>query len=94
MTTEKKWENIFALAPLTSPKVRSKKCTCGNDSCKHAKKIRCTCQCHSVNHGAANRVGMEPLDKVLGLEKEAPVPLGDLALNLELSGRAELEGMI
>ena len=39
---------------------------------------------------------MEPLDKTLGLDgltvtvtKEAPRPLGDLALNLELSGRLE-----
>jgi len=41
---------------------------------------------------------MEPLDKALGLDgltvtatKETPKPLGDLALSLELSGRAELE---
>ena len=38
---------------------------------------------------------MEPLDKTLGLDgltvtvtKEAPKPLGDLALNLELSNHA------
>jgi hypothetical protein len=37
--------------------------------------------------GAANRVGMEPLDKALGLEVEAPASLRDLGLNLELSGR-------
>jgi hypothetical protein len=39
---------------------------------------------------------MEPLDKTLGLDglvvtvtKEAPKPLGDLALGLEFSGRLE-----
>jgi len=32
---------------------------------------------------------MQPLEKALGLVKEAPIPLGDLALNLELSGRLE-----
>jgi hypothetical protein len=32
---------------------------------------------------------MQPLDKTLGLEEEAPAPLGDLGLNLELPGRLE-----
>jgi len=32
---------------------------------------------------------MSALDKTLGLEKEAPKPLGDLGLNLEFSGRLE-----
>jgi hypothetical protein len=42
----------------------------------------CTCKCHSLHHGEANRVGMEPLDKTLALDgltvtvtKEATDPL-------------------
>jgi hypothetical protein len=35
----------------------------------------------------SNRKGMSPLDEPLGLEKEAIEPLGDLVLNLDLSGR-------
>ena len=72
------------------------KCVCGGKNCQTAKKIKCACACHSANHGAANRVGMEPLDKTLGLDgltvtvtKEAPKLLGDLALNLEFSGTLE-----
>jgi hypothetical protein len=37
---------------------------------------------------------MEPLDKTLGLVKEAPAPLGDLGLSRELSGLAEVDGEI
>ena len=76
---EVNWESIFA---RPKPKIEmhfAKKCTCGNGNCRTAKRIRCTCSCHNVNHGAANRVGMEPLDKLLqldGLEIEAPAPLG------------------
>jgi len=73
---EVNWESIFA---RPKPKIEmhfAKKCTCGNGNCRTAKRIRCTCSCHNVNHGAANRVGMEPLDKTLGLVKEAPAPLG------------------
>jgi hypothetical protein len=51
--------------PRKTPRTR---CTCGNNSCRNAKKIKCTCACHSANHGAENRVGMEPLDKTLGLD--------------------------
>jgi hypothetical protein len=80
---------MFAFALPEPKKMTRAKCTCGNDSCKNAKKIKCTCRCHSEFHGAANRVGMQPLDKTLGLEREAPAPLGDLGLNLELSGRLE-----
>jgi hypothetical protein len=94
MTIEKNWKDVFAYALPNAVKAKSTKCTCGGKNCQTAKHIKCTCRCHSQFHGVANRVGMEPLDKALGLEKEAPVPLRDLALNLELSGRAELEGMI
>jgi len=58
-------------------------------ACQEAREIKCVCACGGKNHGAANRQGMEPLDKALGLDKEAPAPLGDLGLNLELSGRLE-----
>jgi hypothetical protein len=37
---------------------------------------------------------MDPLEKALGLEETGARRLGDLGLNLELSGRLELEGMI
>ena len=46
--------------------------------------MKCACRCHSEFHGVANRRGMEPLDDALGLVKEAPKTLGDLALDLEL----------
>jgi len=95
---ELEWNRMFACDLPEPVKARTTKCTCGNDSCKNAKKIKCTCRCHSEFHGVANRKGMEPLDKALGLDgltvtatKETPKPLGDLALSLELSGRAELE---
>jgi hypothetical protein len=66
---EVSWESIFA---RPKPKIEmhfAKKCTCGNKTCQAAKKIKCTCRCHSENHGAANRAGMEPLDKTLELDK-------------------------
>ena len=66
---EVNWESIFA---RPKPKIEmhfAKKCTCGNGNCRTAKRILCTCSCHSANHGAANRVGMESLDKALGLDK-------------------------
>ena len=61
---------------LKAKKTPRTKCTCGNDSCKQAKRIKCTCRCHSTNHGSDSRKGMSPLDKTLGLTKEAPLPLG------------------
>lgn len=91
MTTEKKWENIFAFAPAEPVKVKSNRCSCGGSNCKTAKGFVCRCSCKHLNHGQEQRRGMEALDKALGLEKESPVSLGDLGLNLELSGRAELE---
>jgi len=36
---------------------------------------------HSANYGFVNRVGLSPLDMALGLDKEDPEPLGDLALS-------------
>jgi hypothetical protein len=86
------WERIFA-CELDYPKLETsatKKCRCGNDSCKHARKIKCVCRCHSLNHGIEQRRGMEPLEKALGIEKGSPEPLGDHALNLELAGRFPL----
>jgi hypothetical protein len=89
---EVSWGEIFAY-DLPTPKVESKrKCACGGKNCQTAKRIKCVCRCHSEFHGAANRRGMEPLDKALGLEKDTQrvtLPLGDLALDLELSGRLE-----
>ena len=75
-TKELEWTEILRPAPFTIRPSNSRKCTCGNDSCKSAKKIRCTCSCHSANHGAANREGMSPLDETLGFTKEATGPLG------------------
>jgi hypothetical protein len=91
---ELEWRRLFANALPERKKTVKAKCTCGNGNCRTAKKIRCTCSCHSLHHGEANRVGMEPLDRALGLEKEAPIPLGDLGLSRELSGLAEVEGEI
>ena len=71
--TEVDWSRLFAY-DLAKPKVETtKQCRCGNKNCQTAKRIRCTCGCHSVNHGIANREGMQPLDKVL-FEKEAVAP--------------------
>ena len=42
------------------------------DACREAREIKCVCACGGNNHGVANRAGMSPLDKTLGLEKEAP----------------------
>ena len=66
---EASWTEILRPAPFTIRPSNSRKCTCGNGNCRTAKRIRCTCSCHNVNHGAANRVGMEPLDKTLGLDR-------------------------
>ena len=59
---------ILRPAPFIIRPSKSRKCTCGSTNCKRAKKILCTCKCHSLHHGEANRVGMEPLDKTLGLD--------------------------
>jgi len=69
MTTEKNWENIFALAPATVNLPTARKCRCGNENCKRAKKIRCVCACHAENHGIEQRRGMPELDKLLGLDR-------------------------
>jgi len=54
---------MFAFALPNPVKARTTKCTCGNDSCKKAKKIRCVCQgCHGASHGSANREHMPNLD--------------------------------
>ena len=84
---ELEWNRLFAFALPNPVKVRTTKCVCGGKNCQTAKRIKCVCRCHSEFHGAANRQGMSPLDKTLGLVKEAPASLGDLDLNLELSGR-------
>jgi hypothetical protein len=76
---EANWTEILRPAPFTIRPSNSRKCTCGGKNCQTAKKIKCTCRCHSENHGAANREGMPKLDKLLhldGLEIEAPAPLG------------------
>jgi hypothetical protein len=81
---------MFAFALPNPVKVQATKCACGGKNCQTAKRIKCVCRCHSEFHGAANRKGMDPLDKALGLEKEAPKSVADLALDLELSGRLEV----
>jgi len=97
--TEVVWTKLFA-CELALPKVETsaaKKCRCGNARCKRAKKIRCVCQCHAVHHGEEQRRGMAPLDEALGLDTPQVYltrPLGDAALDRELSGRAELDGEI
>jgi hypothetical protein len=88
----KAWQDMFAFdLPAVRPAKVSHECC---DACKEAREIKCVCTCGGKNHGVANRQGMEPLDKALGLEKEAPGPLGDLGLSRELSGLAEVEGEI
>jgi hypothetical protein len=62
------WNRLFAFAPATSARVKAKKCTCGNGNCRTAKRILCTCSCHNVNHGAANREGMPRLETLLQLD--------------------------
>ena len=91
------WNRMFAFASREPVKTRTTKCVCGGKNCQTAKRIKCVCRCHSENHGSANREHMPKLDKLLqlvGLEIEAPAPLGDLALSRELSSLAELEGEI
>jgi len=71
---ERDWTRIFAY-DVALPKIESKrKCACGGKNCQTAKKIKCVCRCHSEFHGAANRKGMEPLDKTLGLEEPPMIP--------------------
>jgi hypothetical protein len=91
---ELEWNRMFAYALPNPVKPKSTKCTCGGKNCQTAKHIKCTCRCHSQFHGVANRVGMKPLDKALGLSKTGTETLGDLGLTRELSGLAELEGEI
>jgi len=81
------WDKLFAY-DVARPKREKRKCACGHLSCRTAKKIKCVCSCHAQFHGVENRRGMQPLDKTLGIEREAP-RLHDLALDLELSGRTE-----
>jgi hypothetical protein len=89
---EVSWKKLFAFdLPAVRPATIPHECC---DACKEAREIKCVCGCGGKNHGVANRQGMEPLDKTLGLDgltvtvtKEDPKPLGDLALNLECSGR-------
>jgi hypothetical protein len=75
--TEKEvpWTKMFAFDLPAKKKTSAGKCACGGKNCQTAKKIKCVCRCHSQFHGAANRVGMEPLDKALGFETEAPPAL-------------------
>ena len=76
---EVSWTKLFAYDLPAPKKMVKAKCTCGNKTCQAAKKIRCTCRCHSEFHGASNREGMPKLDKLLqldGLNLEAPAPLG------------------
>jgi hypothetical protein len=88
------WNRLFAYdLPAVRPAKNPHECC---DACKEAREIKCVCACGGKNHGVANRAGMEPLDKTLELDgltvtvtREAPKPLGDLALNLEFSGRPE-----
>jgi hypothetical protein len=69
---EVSWTKLFAFdLPAVRPAKVSHECC---DACKEAREIKCVCACGGKNHGAANRAGMEPLDKTLGLE--APAPLG------------------
>ena len=75
--TEKEvsWESVFARPRPRIEMHFAKKCTCGNGNCRTAKRILCTCSCHSANHGAANREGMPKLDTLLqldGLALETP----------------------
>jgi hypothetical protein len=72
--------------PAVRPTKISHECC---DACREAREIKCVCTCGGKNHGAANRQGMQPLDKAPRLEEEAAAPLGDLGLDLELSGRLE-----
>jgi len=91
---EVSWTKLFAYdLPAVRPAKVSHECCA---ACREARDITCVCACGGKNHGVANRSGMEPLDKTLGLDglvvtvtKEAPKPLGDLALGLEFSGRLE-----
>jgi len=65
------WTKLFAYdGPAEVEVQKAKKCRCGNESCKRAKHIRCVCGCHAENHGMEQRRGMEPLDRILGLETE------------------------
>jgi len=80
---EVSWTKLFALdLPAVRPAKIPQECC---DACKEAREIKCVCACGGKNHGVANRKGMEPLDKALGLER-GEQPLGDLALDLEFSG--------
>jgi hypothetical protein len=78
MTTEKNWKDIFAYDLPNPAKPKPTKCTCGGKNCQTAKHIKCVCRCHSEFHGIANRAGMEPLDKVLGLETEQSIVSADM----------------
>jgi len=70
--SEVAWTKLFAYDLPTPKKITKTKCACGGKNCQTAKKIKCVCRCHSEFHGAANRKGMEPLDKTLGFKREAP----------------------
>ena len=68
------WNRMFAYDLPARPPGKIPHDCC--DACREARDITCTCSCGGKNHGAANRQGMEPLDKALGLEKEALHPWG------------------
>lgn len=78
---ELEWNRMFAFdLPAVRPAKIPHECC---DACKEAREIKCVCACGGKNHGVANRQGMQPLDRTLGLEEEAAAALGDPGLNLE-----------
>jgi len=85
---ESEWTRLFAYdLPARQPAKVERECC---DACREAREIKCVCACGGKNHGVANRKGMEPLDKALGLKVDTLSTSRDLALDLELSGRLEV----
>jgi len=61
MTTEKKWEEMFAydLPVRAITKVPHECCV----ACKEAREIKCVCACGGKNHGAALKKDVKRLDE-------------------------------
>jgi hypothetical protein len=72
----------FDLPAVRPAKVERECC----DACREAREIECVCKCGGKNHGAALKKDVKRLDE---FDSPNAQPIGDLALDLEFSGRLE-----
>jgi hypothetical protein len=87
--TEKEvaWTKMFAYdLPAVRPAKIPRDCC---EACVMAREIKCVCRCGGANHGSALKKDIKRLDEFTGPNAQA---IGDLALDLELSGSPDFLG--